>query len=103
MKLIELDALIVEIERRKKEEVSYDEDSKSFASYAAEIHYSTLDSIEDFINTFEVKGVDFDFTKEVDMWIEDNGDSNGFFNVDDLAKYFFKLGMAASNKAQKGE
>ena len=45
------------------------------------------------------KEVDLDFVKEVDVWIEDNGDSNGFFNVQDLAKHFFELGL----KAQKGE
>ena len=51
------------------------------------------------LDTLEVKGVDLDFTKEVDMWIENNGDSNGFFNVEELAKHFFELGL----KAQKGQ
>lgn len=61
--LIDKDALVAEIERRKNEEVDYDEDSKNFASYADHIHYSTLDSMEDFINTLEVKEVG-NMTKE---------------------------------------
>ncbi len=56
--LIDKDALVAEIERRKNEEVEYDEDSKNFASYADQIYYSALDSMEDFINTLEVKEED---------------------------------------------
>lgn len=47
---------------------------------------------------FEVKEVDLDFTKKVDMWIGDNEDSNGFFNVQELAKHFFELGLKAQEK-----
>ena len=57
MKLIDKDALVAEIDRRKEEEVNYDEDSKSFASYADNIYYSVLDSIKDFLDTLEVKDV----------------------------------------------
>ena len=56
-----------------------------------------------FLVTLDTKEVDLDFIKEVDVWIRDNGDTNGFFNVEELAKYFFDLGMAVSNKTQKGE
>ena len=48
-------ALIAEIERKKEEEVNYDEDSKSFASYADHVYYLALDSMQDFIDTLEVK------------------------------------------------
>ena len=58
MKLIDKDSLVAELKRRKEEEVSYDEDGKSFASYADRIHYSVLDSIQDFLDTIEVKEVD---------------------------------------------
>lgn len=49
------------------------------------------------LNVLEVKEVDLDFTKEVDVYIRDNGDTNGFFNVEELAKHFFELGMKTSN------
>jgi len=58
-KYIDKDALVVEIERRQEEEVSYYEDG-SFASWADDNHYSTLESIKNLINTFEVKEVDFE-------------------------------------------
>jgi len=45
--------LIAEIERRKEEEVSYDENGE-FASWADQNHYSTLESIKNFIDTLEV-------------------------------------------------
>lgn len=45
--------LIAEIERRQEEEVSLDEDG-SFASYADDDHYSTLESIKNYIDTLEV-------------------------------------------------
>lgn len=59
--------LVAELEKRQKEEVSYDEDG-SFASWADQNHYSTLESIKDFINTIEVKEVDFE--KKKIEWIE---------------------------------
>lgn len=51
---IDKDALVAEIKKRQKEEVFYDEDG-SFASWADQKHYSTLESINNFINTLEVK------------------------------------------------
>lgn len=51
---IDKDALVAEIEKRQKEEVFYDEDG-SFASWSDQNHYSTLESINNFINTLEVK------------------------------------------------
>ena len=82
--------LVSEIERKKEEEVNYDEDSKSFASYADQIHYSVLDSIHDFVNTLEVKEVDLD--KEIDEhWNEWQGKYG--FHFYDFAKYFLELGL----------
>ena len=57
---IDKSALVAEIEKRKKEEVNYDENG-GFASWADHNHYSTLDSIQDFLNTLEIKDVDLDF------------------------------------------
>lgn len=51
---IDKDTLVAEIEKRQKEEVFYDEDG-SFASWSDQNHYSTLESINNFINTLEVK------------------------------------------------
>jgi hypothetical protein len=54
--------------------------------------------VKDIINTMEVKGVDLDFAKEVDVWMRDNEDTNGFFNPQELAKHFFELGLKAQKK-----
>ena len=62
MKLIDKDALVAELEKRQKEEVSYDEDG-SFASWADQNHYSTLESIKNLINTLEVKEVELNDIK----------------------------------------
>lgn len=76
MQLIDKAAVIAEIERKKDEEVDYDESSGNFASYADQIHYSALDSIENFINTLEVKEVNLDntmtdinFEEEIDIFM----------------------------------
>ena len=92
MKLIDKAAVVEKLERLYNLEYS----NTSDLSCGKKI---MLRNILCLLDTLEVKEVDFDFTKEVDMWVKDNGDTNGFFNVQDLAKYFFKLGL----KAQKGE
>ena len=102
MKLIDKDAVLVEIERRK-EEVSYDEDSKSFASYADELYYSCLDSMQNFINTIEVKEVDLEKIID-DIFQKYKNGYNGLLickkeDFSLIAKHFFELGI----KAQKGE
>lgn len=58
-KYIPLDALVAEIDRKQKEEVSYNEDG-SFASLGDEIHYTTLESFKHLINTLKVKEVDLE-------------------------------------------
>lgn len=101
MKLIDKDALVVEIEKRiadnKKdiERASHKNLEEYFEGYEdALVLLKTK-----FLDTLEVKEVDLDFTKEVDVWVRDNEDTGGFFNVQELAKHFFELGL----KAQKGE
>ena len=54
-----------------------------------------------FIDTFEVKEVDLDTDFGV-CWGE-YCDCGGNINDYEVAKHFFELGMAVSNKAQKGE
>ena len=95
MKLIDKDKVVAEIEKRQEEEVSYDEDG-SFASWADHNHYSTLESIKEFINTLEVKEVDLDeeFNKCCENYIFDDEWEEY------TAKHFFKLGIKAT---QKGE
>ena len=41
--------------KKNKKGINYDDDSKSFASYADNVYYSALDSMQDFIDTLEVK------------------------------------------------
>ena len=63
MKLIDKDALVAEIEKRQKEEVFYDEDG-SFASWADQNHYYTLESIKEIINSLEVKELEINSISE---------------------------------------
>lgn len=92
MKLIDKDALTEKLwERRIK--------NRDFGGSPHSEYGHEDDEILSLINSLEVKEVDLDFTKEVDVWIRDNGDTNGFFNVEEFAKHFFELGL----KAQKGE
>ena len=98
---------MAELKRRKEEEVSYDEDGKSFASYADRIHYSVLDSIQDFLDTIEVKEVDL--KKEIDDYLAKEWEGiegvEPFYGMikdelSDIARHFFELGLKV---AQKGE
>lgn len=104
-KYISLDAVLAEIDKRladnKKdiERASHKNLEDYFEGYEDALSLFR----GKFLVTLDAKEVDLDFTKEVDMWISDNGDTNGFFNVEELAKHFFELGMAVSNKTQKGE
>lgn len=119
MKLIDKDALLAEIERKQKEEVSYYENG-SFASWSDENHYFTLEDIKSFIDTLEVKevGVDFGYhkgdksekciiddktleLKEVDLdklltgfmsrYAYENGGE--YPSAIEIAKHFFELGL----------
>lgn len=55
------------------------------------------------INTLEVKEVDLN--EEIESYFKGFGKfaSVGIDDCIDIAKHFFELGMAVSNKAQKGE
>ena len=83
--LIDKDVLVAEIERLKD----------FYNRFQTIAKYNVLVDILSFLDAFEVNDADLDFTKEVDMWIRDNGDTNGFFNVQELAKHFFELGLRA--------
>ena len=85
MKLIPLDALLA---WAKKTYLCEN------ASVIRKVCYKQL---VEHLNVLEVKEVELDFTKEVDMWIKNNGDTSGFFNVQELAKHFFELGMRVNN------
>lgn len=54
---IDKNSLIAEIDRRQKEEVFYNEDG-SFTSCGDQIHYSTLESLKNLINSIEVKEIE---------------------------------------------
>ena len=93
MKLIDKDALVAEIERQKAQ---WRICKSSEAKYRREM----LDDISSFINTLEVKEVDFD--AEWKRYFEHRGEM-ATVNVKHLAKHFFEFGISVSNKAQKGE
>lgn len=98
---IDKDALVAEIER-KQEEVSYCENG-SFASWADENYYFTLETIKsliDTLDTLEVKEVDFQIY--VGEELENFLSRHKVYDDLDIAKHFFELGMAVSSEAQKG-
>jgi hypothetical protein len=94
--LIDKDALVAEIERRKNEEVDYDENG-GYASWADHNHFYTLDSIQDFVNALEVKEVDLE--KELEDWLGERVGKWTGKECERMCRYFFELGL----KAQKGE
>lgn len=99
---IDKNAVVAEIERRQTEEVSYYENG-SFASWADENHYFTLEAIKSFIDTLEVKKVDLE--KEINEWCNkciNEYELEGWVGlaIQNIAKHFFELGLKAK---QKGE
>ena len=110
-KYIPLDALVAEIKRRislfkkekKTEKWSAEASQMNVISLGARI--AMLEEILSLADTLEMKEVDLE--KEIQMFSmdlamkENNGDWEKDIAV--TAKHFFKLGMAVSNKAQKGE
>ena len=96
MKLIDKDALVVEIERLITPENGY-----------------SMDKLLDFIDTLEVKEMDLSkyINKYFKGWYVDLTDQGnilhtpdgnaGLMSVKEVAKHFFELGMAVSNEAQK--
>ena len=102
-KYILLDAVLAEIERL------FEKAGNSLGEYRNGAEH-TLISIKDFLDTLEVKEVDLDktFNDEYSKFSNDTDAMDYAFPIDladfkDFAKHFFELGMAVSNKAQKGE
>ena len=100
MKLIDKDALVAEIERLKNTSLDYGYNTmqKVLADSGKDL---CLGQLQHFLDTLEVKEVDFE--KEIDKWYN-NEASKEFENVlyrdiENCAKHFFELGL----KAQKGE
>ena len=95
-------ALIAEIDRQ---EIGYNVDGNH------SVEYNTTRKILNIINTLEVKEVDLE--KELYTWRhnhfhgrrdkEASGEYLERVTQLGLAEYFFELGMATSNKAQKGD
>ena len=93
MKLIDKDALVAEIEKRK---------------HMCDFHhgeywdgcYNTMEDLISFLNTLEVKAVDLD--AEIIKWEESFWHCPASMGYKETAKHFFELGISVSNKAQKG-
>ena len=98
MRLIDKDVLVAEIEKKKK--------LLPWGSCALQISMEcnckneAYDDVISLLNTIEVKEVDLE--SEWVKYFENRGDM-ATVNIKHLAKHFFELGLAASNKAQKGE
>ena len=100
MKLIPLDAVLAKIDKKIKVLQKHPmEDYKTICH---------LDSLKQSINTLEVKEVDLEKEKD-DYWNKLCDSEFGELLerdakwFDDIAKHFFELGIAVSNKVQKGE
>ena len=93
--LIDKSALVAEIKRLR---------DTAFELYGCSQFDSAYNNVLKSIDTLEVKEVDLQ--SEIDRaWdnTSDNFSEDGWKEFEDIAKHFFELGMAASNKAQKGE
>ena len=101
---INKDALVAEIERlierEKAERVLNPKTILAAKNYLLIEDYNKLLS---FINTLEVKEVDLE--KSISEWLFEGlpNDEEEIDYIKENAKHFFELGMAVSNKAQKGE
>ena len=101
MKLIPKSALVAEIDRRLEElysilpDASKVENGTITVSEACNIgKYTELESFRKYIDTLEVKELDFD--AEWKRYFEHRGEM-ATVNIKHLAKHFFELGMAVSN------
>jgi hypothetical protein len=92
MELINKAALIAEIERKRNDYIN------SFMT--EQVH--VLNDVLDFLDTLETKQVNLD-TELEHYKAEQNIKYEEDINMFEFAKHFFELGMAASNKEQKGE
>ena len=102
MKLIDKDALVAEIEKCYNECLKRAKITDSdYWNAKADAYRNVLVSLD---NTLEVKEVDLE--KEYKDFVEEDPVYNKLVNGivgKAIAKHFFELGMAISNKAQKGE
>lgn len=96
MKLIDKDALLAEIDKAIDEPApSHDQQCEWEDGY-----YGGLYKAESIIDTLEVKEVDL--KREIDKIWDNTSDAfseDGWKEFEEIAKYFFELGL----KAQKGE
>lgn len=99
MKLIDKDAALAVIDKRINQiatgitEIPLTGREKADATLEREV----LGKVRSLIDSLEVKEVNLE--KELKDWMQDNTDTAGFFDTEELAKHFFELGL----KAQKGE
>lgn len=111
MKLIDKDKIAAEIERRislfkkekKTEKWSAGASQMNVVSLGARI--AMLEEIFSYLDTLEVKEVDLDeeFDKYCDNLYLIDLENEPYAELFECAKHFFELGMAVSNKTQKGE
>ena len=92
MKLIDIDALVAEIERRKEE---YEEDYRKYGSPYDSVLREEMENILSFLNTLEVKEVDL--KEEVERFAKECGYKSAATIDFQFARHFFALGLSASN------
>ena len=95
-------ALVAEIIRRRKAIPKEEDDKRLKAVYGNEAF--VLTELLEYIDTLEAKEVDIN--KEISQFIDANFEKATIghkLSLRRTAKYFFELGMTASNKAQEGE
>lgn len=111
MKLIDKDALVEELEKRKSELQSRIAELGTFESNTLGL-FQEVDLYDDtlsFIDTLEVKEVDL--TEDINFYIESSlTGTNPIYTkggvsciIEKTAKHFFELGMTVNNKTKKGE
>ncbi len=98
MKLIDKNALVAEIERRLEAiSSSSNENNRKLAAIRGAQQYELI-NLALFLNTLEVKEVDFE--EEIKDYIEQHkSELSGYFDIRRIARHFFGLGL----KSQKGE
>ena len=98
---IDKDAVVAEIERQKADDLQKKEQCKRRGLEKIMHQIGAYNKIISFLDTIEVKEVDL--TEEIDKWWWDrtwqtDGMTLNQRDIRDFAKYFFELGMAASNE-----
>ena len=96
---IELDALVAEIERRKKQYEEWKNSCKGISSLSASMAIQEDINILCFINTLEVKEVDLE--KEYECYMNKEISEKEWIREDylDFAKHFFELGLNSRNES----